>query len=368
MTISVRILESTLRYRDGLQVHTAASGAVAGIRECYLHLERNGETAALGEVRLNIEFLTGIHEDTLLRSIIDAVASTDWSQPMDQLLAGLDERANEFDAPVRALLDLTLHDGLARASGEPLCTWLGATFTASSATNQCLFWCEEALFERRVQRYLDRGFTDLKLRMGVASFEQDLARLDRLRALAGRDATLSVDANGAWTFDQARQRLPLLAARNVVVVEQPVAADDWPGLNALATHSPLPLMVDEGLKSRHDIERVAQLSGALWAHLKLVKLGGIGPTLAAARQLQGAGVTLQCGQMNEGAAATAAAVHTAMVIDAEHRELYGADGIVNDPCRGVRYGGGRVAVPRLPGIGVTMDLSKAKLLWEKRFA
>lgn len=53
MPITVRVLEAQLTYADGLSIHTAASGPVSSIRECYLHLSRDGETVGLGEIRTN---------------------------------------------------------------------------------------------------------------------------------------------------------------------------------------------------------------------------------------------------------------------------------------------------------------------------
>ena len=94
-------------------------------------------------------------------------------------------------------------------------------------------------------------------------------------------------------------------------------------------------------------------------------IGGIDPLLGAARRLRAANIPVMVGQMNEGGGATAAAVHCAMALEPKYCELYGADGIIEDPVRGVTYRNGSVELPRGAGIGVDLDRDTATLLWER---
>ena len=103
------------------------------------------------------------------------------------------------------------------------------------------------------------------------------------------------------------------------------------------------------------------------AHLKLVKIGGISPMMQAAKSLQAAGVEFMVGQMNEGAAATAAAAHCAMATGGKYAELYGADGIVLDPVSGVTYADGCVHVPYGPGLGVDIDRHAVEVVWQSQY-
>ena len=81
-------------------------------------------------------------------------------------------------------------------------------------------------------------------------------------------------------------------------------------------------------------------------------------------RLRAAGIPYMVGQMNEGGGATAAAVHCAMATGPRFCELYGADGIIDDPVQGISYKNGSVAVARGAGIGVDLDRSSLGLLWE----
>jgi L-Ala-D/L-Glu epimerase / N-acetyl-D-glutamate racemase len=59
--------------------------------------------------------------------------------------------------------------------------------------------------------------------------------------------------------------------------------------------------------------------------------------------------------MNEGAAATAATLHVACATSPAFAELYGADGLIDDPVSGIAYGDGTVRANDTPGFGVTFN-------------
>jgi L-alanine-DL-glutamate epimerase-like enolase superfamily enzyme len=61
------------------------------------------------------------------------------------------------------------------------------------------------------------------------------------------------------------------------------------------------------------------------------------------------------GQMNEGAAATAAALQVCFATAPRWAELYGADGLLDDPVSGLSYQAGTVCVAGPAGLGVSFD-------------
>ena len=71
------------------------------------------------------------------------------------------------------------------------------------------------------------------------------------------------------------------------------------------------------------------------------------------------------GQMNEGALATAAAAHAAIALQALGNELYGADGIINDPAETLVYQDGKVILPKASGIGLAFNASKLTTCWKR---
>lgn len=356
--MKVQLWRGELHYA-GLTLHTAASGAINALDTLWLQLDD-----AIGEVRLNTQYLHGYSAEQVLQDVNRALAqwrSTDCPQTLlDQLHAN----PTALLAPTRMLLDMALHDLLAKRAQQSLAQWLGApTSGPAFATNQTLFWGSEAQMVQQARHYVDRGFTQLKLRTGVADFDTDLARLQRLRAEFGSRISLAIDVNGQWSLQQALQALPRLCELELSYVEQPLAVAEDAQLSKLSAFG-MPIMLDESLNSAAAIDRLIAAQGQLWGHLKLLKLGGIAPTLAAARRLQAAGVPFMIGQMNEGHAATAAALQLCRVVQPQFAELYGADGLTDDAVSGLRYQHGNVEVQGSYGLGVHFDATRATFLKE----
>jgi len=358
-----KLYRHCLTYTE-LTVHTAASGAITGLDTLYLELLDDGYRA-LGEVRINCNYLNGYTPDDLLHSTCHALGALDWHAPPEQLRDAV--AASPYPAPVRMLLDVALWDLSAQRAGLPLAHLLaGEARSLRYATNQTLFLSQDAQFDRQAAQYVARGFRQLKLRIGE-DILADCARCARLRATYGDTLALAVDANGAWVAAHAPARLAALAPFALQYVEQPIAAGDWQAIHTLARHTPMPLMLDESLTSTIDIDHLiahgAQVPGQLAGHLKLIKLGGVTPTLAAARVLAAAGIATMIGQMNEGAIATAAALHVAVATQPQYAELYGADGLSNDPAQGLHYTAGQIRGRSTPGLGLTFRAPSAPIFW-----
>ncbi len=202
-----------------------------------------------------------------------------------------------------------------------------------------------------------------KVKIGAQAPEADLARLRRLAdALHGR-AGLIVDANQAWDETIAARCLPVLADLAVLLVEQPLAAWNIPGMARLRARSAVPLMADECVFSPHDMLAVATSAGADVVSLKLVKHGGLLNTRKVAAVAEAAGIGLYGGCLLE--SSIGAAAH--LQVFAGLRELgwgcehFGpqilTDDLVTAP---LRFEDFQVHLPAGPGIGVALDHDKLR--------
>ncbi len=362
----VRLTRIALSYADGTVLHTATSGAVPGLDELRLVVEDDGIVAALGASRMNIAYLSGIAPETLVAQCVAAVAAVDWSLPWVAIVASLDAAWPALPAAARMLVEMAAADGAARAAGLTLTEHLlGSRGAHAQAlpTNQTLFRSDDATLLDRAARYVARGFTELKLRVGFGSFADDLRRLHLLRARFGEQIQLSVDANASWATAEAPARLAALAPLRLCYVEQPIAPGDWAAQAALSRAAPMPLMLDESLASLADVSQMVQTGAARLAHLKLAKLGGLDRLLTAGAMLHAAGISFMVGQMNEGSVSTLAAAHAGRALGAAFHELYGADGLVDDPAGLLRYDGGLLHLPAGPGLGLSRHGDGGALLW-----
>jgi len=364
MPLHIRLGRLRLRYRDGLVLHTATSGAIPALDELRLTVERDSVTAALGATRINIAYLTGIAPETLAAQCLEAVRTVDWRQDWSSIVPALDAARPALPAPARMLIEMAAADGAARAAGQPLAIWLGGTTAARVATNQTLFHSDDATLLQRAEAYVGRGFTDLKLRVGLGALAEDVHRLALLRERFGARLLLSVDANGSWSADAALAAIAAFAPFGLRYLEQPLPPGDWDGAIALAARLPVPIMLDESLSSMTEIERLIAGGVPMLAHLKLAKLGGLDRLMAAGRRLAAAGIGVMVGQMNEGAVSTLAAAHAAAALGADMMELYGADGLLDDPAGPLRYADGCMHLPPGPGLGLSQHDMTGTVLWE----
>jgi L-Ala-D/L-Glu epimerase len=349
------LYSADLHYGGNLVLHTASSGSIPHLSELYLRLD-DGAAVGIGEVRVNIAYLSGYAPETVTKAAATALGAIDWMRDPAEMLATMSEWSARLIAPVRTLIDCALHDLVARRAGLSVAASLGGSAKAIVwPTNQTLFISSEETFLAQAQAYVERGFRDLKVRVAAGYFSEDLHRIAALREKFGDQIKIAADANGRWTEREALDNLKALEPFGVAYVEQPVAPGDWSVIDRLAAQSPVPVMLDESVTGSGDIARICGYGGKVYAHLKLVKLGGIAPTMQAARQLTQSKVPFMIGQMNEGAAATAATLHVACATSPAFAELYGADGLIDDPVSGISYDAGTVRGNDAPGLGVTFN-------------
>ncbi len=360
MTWHLALRRVSLSYTDGLVLHTASSGAVPTLDELRLVATQDGIVAALGATRLNIAYLSGIDAETLCGQCVAAFDALDWSGPPASWCV-----PPGLPAPARMLFEIAAADGAARAEGVPLSVWLGGTVATSVPTNQTLFLSDDATLLRRARGYAVRGCHALKLRVGAGDVVEDLRRIRLLREALGDSLHLAADANGSWGEAEAPEILAALGALGLDYVEQPVAAGDWEAIGRVSRGAALPVMLDESLCDAAAVDTLLRTRAASMAHLKLAKLGGLDRLMAAGRRLHDAAIPVMVGQMNEGTVSTLAAAHAAVALGAEHHELYGADGLRDDPAGPLRYADGHLHLPPGPGLGLVRHEPTGPLLRER---
>jgi L-alanine-DL-glutamate epimerase-like enolase superfamily enzyme len=360
---SIRLYAADLHYPRNLQIHTAASGLVPSLSARFLEIERSDGFRGVGEVRANIEYLSKLPEAAVDPAIHDLCRRLPWFAEPEEILTAVQKMTTQVPHVASAAVENALVEGIARRDGICVADYFGGAWHAEVATNQCLFWGSEETFDQLAVRYLSEGFRQIKVRIAVGSFERDLMRLDRLRERAGPSVSIAVDANGAWSADEAINRLRSLERFNLSYVEQPTHAGDWDAFKSALKNTSIPLMLDEGLAGDSDIGRLASMGASTLAHLKIVKLGGPSAVLRATKCLRDAGVGIMIGQMNEGAMATAITAHCIMALMPNFAELYGCYGLIDDVTQGITYANGAILVPKGIGVGVMLDAARCRTVW-----
>ncbi|CAN5706027.1 o-succinylbenzoate synthase [soil metagenome] len=109
---------------------------------------------------------------------------------------------------------------------------------------------------------------------------EDEARVEAVRDALGPKGKLRVDANGAWTVDEAQRAIKALDRYELEYVEQPVATLE--DMAALRRSVDVPLAADESVRTAEDPMRVAGLEAADIVVLKVQPLGGVRRALEVA--------------------------------------------------------------------------------------
>ena len=126
------------------------------------------------------------------------------------------------------------------------------------------------------------GCTTAKVKVAERgqSLDADVARVAEVRAVMGPSARVRVDANGAWSVDDALAALARLAALDLEYAEQPcpTLAD----LAALRRRVDVRIAVDEGVRRSADPRRVDLREAADVVVLKVQPLGGVRAALEVA--------------------------------------------------------------------------------------
>ncbi len=112
-----------------------------------------------------------------------------------------------------------------------------------------LVWMgDKATMKQRIGQQIDGGYTTVKMKIGAIGIEDELELLRAVRGeFSANDLTLRVDANGAFSAQQAPVILKRLADLRVHSIEQPVAAGLYEVMADLCASTPIPIALDEDL-------------------------------------------------------------------------------------------------------------------------
>lgn len=190
-------------------------------------------------------------------------------------------------AQVIAGIDLALWDLCARRAGQPLWRYLGGRSDEigvyASGLNP-----DRPQALAAVRR--DEGFRAFKLKIGFDE-ERDLVNLTELRALLGPQAPLMVDANQAWSLDQARHMARRMREFDLGWLEEPLRADrSWSEWSSLAEATDIPLAAGENIAGLPAFEAALEAGALAVLQPDLAKWGGVSGCWPVIERAQQAGL------------------------------------------------------------------------------
>jgi len=106
---------------------------------------------------------------------------------------------------------------------------------------------------RQSEEKLSGGFRCIKFKIGAIGWEEEMSLIRRLRSrFSPEELQIRVDANGAFSPEEAPRKLGELAGLRVHSIEQPIWAGQWKEMAALCRNTPVPVALDEELIGLND--------------------------------------------------------------------------------------------------------------------
>jgi mandelate racemase len=213
-----------------------------------------------------------------------------------------------------AMIDVACWDAAAKAAGLPLAKYLGAEPQPIPAYNSCGLglMAPQAVADEAEKMLADgSGFRALKLRLGYATLEEDLAATRAVRNRVVDAVMIMTDFNQALSADEALMRGRALDDEGVYWIEEPVRHDDYLASAALAQEIATPVQIGENFSQVFDMEKALAANASDFVMPDLERIGGITGWLRAAALAQEAGIEMSSHLYPEVSAHLLAATPTA---------------------------------------------------------
>ncbi|MCD7936372.1 MAG: o-succinylbenzoate synthase [Tannerellaceae bacterium] len=205
-----------------------------------------GECAPLPN--LSCDALPDEHYEAILREACNKWEETgtidyDYLRPYPSILCGVETVDRHFKTENGILWDTPFSRGEA---GIPI--------------NGLIWMGDHRYMLEQIENKLQTGFRCIKLKIGAIEPEQEISLLKYIRQhFSAAELELRVDANGAFSPQEAPEKLSRLAEFELHSIEQPIRAGQWEEMARLAATTPLPIALDEELIGVNEPERKKEL-------------------------------------------------------------------------------------------------------------
>lgn len=264
-----RTTKGTFKYREGI-ILTYRSD----------NLEAFGEVAPL----------PGFSSETLdyVLSILKKESSSinEALNHLDSFHIFLNSFENKYPHPSLIFgLDTLYHDFISKIENITLSNHLfGENRTNQIKVNTTIGLTSQAKALSDITNAIIKGYETVKIKVGV-DFKAELELIRSVRN-SFPDLRIRIDANQAWTFDEAHENLTQLQSYSIEFCEEPLKEyqiDEW---KLLANSVKIPLAVDESFRSLKDVELAAESTAVDVFILKPMLFGSFSNILNVCHQLK----------------------------------------------------------------------------------
>jgi len=274
------------------------------------------------------------------QGVAEALENVEISDPWD--IEGALAHNGAMPPSALTALDNAMHDLAARRLGVPVYRLLGLA-RPEPVSAYTLAIAEKQTTVAEAKRL--RAHPILKVKVGGWN---DIETLRAVRESSAAD--LWVDANEAFSPEEAVEVVTELKGIGVGMIEQPVPVSAGPGALHKVTEAavPVPVIADESAIRAGDVPELAGFVSGV--NVKLAKCGGIRRALEMIHTARAHRMLVMLGCMVETSLGISAAAQISGLVD--FVDLDGAVLLADDPYSGLLYENGRILLPKEPGLGV----------------
>jgi galactonate dehydratase len=265
-------------------------------------------------------------------------------------------------------VDIALWDILGKIAGLPIHRLLGGVGrTEVPVYAASVNWGSDEFMDRELDRYLEKGFPRIKVKI-ANPVKEARRRIERLRKRAGDDIELCVDANWAYTLEEAVEVGRALTDNAYFWFEEPLRPEDERGYEELHRRCATPLAAGESNFTLDQAMRLVENRTLSYLQPDVARAGGITETrrmaeFAAAHDVQYAPHIGMSGIVCETASVhLAAAMPNLRAMECETDSSPFKTAISGAAPGADRQKNGLLPVPTGPGLGIEIDWDAVKRL------
>src|SRR5687767_10123964 len=343
-----------------------AFGAMSNRPALWLRVSASDGAYGWGEVFSNFPTVGAEHRARLVESIFAPLLENAVLQAPGEMRQLLEARTRVMAiqcgepgpfAQIIGAIDQALWDMSARRDGQPLWKHLGGenprvrVYASGLGPDDVV----KTAAGKRAE-----GFRAFKLKVGFAG-DRNRDNLAALRDAMGKDATIMVDANQAWSAEQARARIEELLPYAPHWIEEPIAADEpldaWKRLFA---ETGAPLAAGENMRGEASFAAAIDAAYLRFVQPDVGKWGGLTGCAAVGRLAVARGIAF-CPHWLAGGVGLAASMHLlAAVGGAGFAEVDANPNPLREEVFPMHVENGAVTLSDAPGLGIAPDLARLR--------
>jgi D(-)-tartrate dehydratase len=167
-------------------------------------------------------------------------------------------------------LDMAVWDAVAKIAGQPLYRLLADRYRNGQADDKVWVYAaggyyypgkDPAQLQDEMRSYRDRGYRVVKMKIGGASLDEDLRRIDAVLEVVGDGSNLAVDANGRFDLDTAVAYAEALKPYKLFWYEEAGDPHDFALQAQVARYYDLPIATGENLFSHQEARNLLRYGG-----------------------------------------------------------------------------------------------------------